>query len=397
VESFKDGDQAFIVDPFIGRDPPKKGRVTGTSCRVTGLTKTINNNRPEHMARSSTTFPRKWKTGKTTVIRVPEDIAEDILRIAQKLDTNGAYSFREEANALVLEFPPARRVSYSSDTPINVASVPQRSPFRYPGGKTWFVPYIRDWLHSKAHTPTRLIEPFAGGAIVSLTVAFERLARHVIFSEWDENVAAVWRVVLNGQAEWLAKRILHFELTLENVRAVLNTEAHEIRDKAFQTILRNRVQRGGILAAGAGLVKEGENGKGLSSRWYPVTLARRIREINGSKDRLSFVHGDGFDLISEHKSDSDAIFYIDPPYTAAARRLYTKWNVDHARLFSLMRECKGDFLMSYDNTVEIIALAKKYEFQTRPIAMKNTHHAKMTELLIGKDLSWLDLRRSVRL
>lgn len=26
---------------------------------------------------------------------------------------------------------------------VNVASVPQRSPFRYPGGKTWLVPHIR--------------------------------------------------------------------------------------------------------------------------------------------------------------------------------------------------------------------------------------------------------------
>jgi len=36
--------------------------------------------------------------------------------------------------------------------------------------------------------------------------------------------------------------------------------------------------------------------------------------------------------------------------------------------------------MSYDNTAEIAALADKYGFETRPIAMKNTHHAKMTEL-----------------
>src|SRR5262245_63453271 len=90
---------------------------------------------------------------------------------------------------------------YSAEV-INVASVPQRSPFRYPGGKTWLVPYIRDWLRHKKTRPTRLIEPFAGGGIVSLTVAFEGLARHVIFAELDESVASVWRVVLNGQAEW---------------------------------------------------------------------------------------------------------------------------------------------------------------------------------------------------
>jgi hypothetical protein len=29
---------------------------------------------------------------------------------------------------------------------VNVSTVPHRSPFRYPGGKTWLVPRVRDWL-----------------------------------------------------------------------------------------------------------------------------------------------------------------------------------------------------------------------------------------------------------
>lgn len=342
------------------------------------------------MARSSTTFPRKWNSRQTTVIRVPQRVADDLLRIARRLDDSKSYALREEANTLVLEVVPVKRVSYKSTKPINVSSVPQRSPFRYPGGKTWLVPYIRDWLRSKKNRPSRLIEPFAGGAIVSLTTAFEGLARHVIFAELDASVASVWRVVLNGQAEWLAKQILEFDFTLENVMAVLSQNTAELREKAFQTILRNRVQRGGILADGAGLIKTGENGRGLNSRWYPDTLARRIREINQQKDRMSFVEGNGFDLIEEHKADADVAFYIDPPYTVAAKRLYKVWQIDHARLFSAMAACKGDFLMSYDNTAEIVALAAKHGFESKPIAMKSTHHAKMTELLIGKDLSWLE-------
>ncbi len=341
------------------------------------------------MARSSTTYPKKWNSGKTTVIRVPERIAEDLLRVARRLDDSGCYRFHEDSSALVLEMLPARRVSYKSDRPINVASVPQRSPFRYPGGKTWLVPYIRDWLRHKKTPPARLIEPFGGGAIVSLTAAFEGLARHVIFAELDEGVAAVWRVVLNGQADWLEKQILRFELTLDNVMVVLRQERSELRDLAFQTILRNRVQRGGILAPGAGLIKTGEGGRGLASRWYAKTLARRIREIHQLKDRLTFVGGDGFDLIREHQADAEAVFYLDPPYTLAARRLYRVWQIDHERLFSTMAACRGDFLMSYDNTVEIAALAKRHDFDSRPIAMKSTHHARMTELLIARDLSWL--------
>lgn len=341
------------------------------------------------MARSSTTYPRKWNSRETRVIRVPERIADDLLQIARRLDESRSYALREEKNALVLEVVSSSTVSYKATKPVNVSSVPQRSPFRYPGGKTWLVPYIRDWLRNKKRKPSRLIEPFAGGGTVSLTAAFEGLARHVIFAEMDDAVASVWRVVLNGQAEWLAKQILNFDLSLQNVTSILKKNSPDLREKAFQTILRNRVQRGGIMATGAGLIKTGESGRGLSSRWYPQTLARRVREINRQKDRLTFVEGDGFNLIEEHKADSEAAFYIDPPYTLAARRLYKVWQIDHSRLFTAMAGCKGDVLMSYDNTAEIVALAEKHGFESKPVAMKSTHHAKMTELLIGRDLSWL--------
>ena len=58
-------------------------------------------------------------------------------------------------------------------------------------------------------------------------------------------------------------------------------------------------------------------------------------------------------------------------------------------MFGLLAGVKGDVLLTYDNTREIASLASEFEFETQAIAMKNTHHAKMTELLIGKDLSWL--------
>jgi DNA adenine methylase len=57
--------------------------------------------------------------------------------------------------------------------PVNVASVAQRSSFRYPGGKTWFVPTFRRWMASLRTKPRILVEPFAGGGIISLTALFE--------------------------------------------------------------------------------------------------------------------------------------------------------------------------------------------------------------------------------
>lgn len=209
---------------------------------------------------------------------------------------------------------------------VNVASVPMRSPFRYPGGKTWLVPRIRQWLGSKKVPPAEFIEPFAGGGIVSLTVAFEQLADRVTMVELDDQVAAVWQTILSEEREWLANRIAAFDFSPESVEEVLSQPGREIREKAFQTILKNRINRGGILAPGAGRIKRGENGKGLKSRWYPETLKQRILDITAIRDRINFIAGDGMEVLLQNAKGEDVAFFIDPPYTAggkkAGRRLY---------------------------------------------------------------------------
>ena len=275
-----------------------------------------------------------------------------------------------------------------------MASVPQRSPFRYPGGKTWLVPRIRQWLAS-IPKPKYFIEPFAGGAIVGLTVAFEKYADKVILVEKDEQVAAVWRTIINDQngAQWLAEQIIQFELSPDSAKELLARNSRSIRLKAFQTIVQNRISHGGILAPGAGALKHGENGKGVLSRWYPETLKRRIMEISQVKEKIRFVQGDGIEIIHKYKGEINAVFFIDPPYTASTKkagtRLYKYHQLDHEKLFQEVSQVKGDFLMTYDDADEVQALARKFRFETQAIAMSNTHHAIMNELLIGRDLRWL--------
>jgi DNA adenine methylase len=288
-----------------------------------------------------------------------------------------------------------RLLNDSTNQIVNVASVPHRSPFRYPGGKTWLAPRVRQWLLSLSGLPSEFVEPFAGGAIIGLTVAFERLADHVTIVELDAQVASVWQLTIQeGGGEWLAKRIETFDLTPKNVEAVLASDSLSVEEQAFQTIVRNRVSRGGILAKGAGLVKHGENGRGIRSRWYPATLAKRIREIDRIRDHLTFIEGDGLEIIRRNASRPDVVFFIDPPYTAgtgkrAGRRLYNCSELDHTYLFDLMQTVRGDFLMTYDNDEGVRNLATAHNFDLQPIAMKSTHHAEMTELLIGRNLNWI--------
>ena len=277
---------------------------------------------------------------------------------------------------------------------INISSVPQRSPFRYPGGKTWLVPHVRRWLLGQQARPVLLVEPFAGGGIVSLTAVAEDLVERAILVERDSAVAAVWKTIINGDADALAERILSFQMDEENVRGILTGDPRDTSDLAFQTILRNRVNRGGILAPGAGMLKAGERGKGISSRWYPETLARRIRDISGYRERLGILESDGLEVITEHQNDPKTVFFIDPPYTAgsgkrAGSRLYTHNELDHELLFSLAAGARGDILLTYDNDPSVLTLARKYKLKTKSVAMKTTHHTHLTELLIGRDLTWV--------
>jgi DNA adenine methylase len=276
--------------------------------------------------------------------------------------------------------------------PKNVCRVSQLSPFRYPGGKTWLVPEVRRWIAAIKRKPSVFVEPFAGGAIMSLTAASEGWADRVHMSDLDEDVASVWRTLFHGRAsnvQWVCERIDEFDVTLENVREVIDGRARAAREKAFKALMKNRMQRGGIMGPGAGLLKEGEAGRGLKSRWYPETLIKRINVLQALRGAVTFEQTDAFEMIERHARDDNAIFFIDPPYTAsggkaAGRRLYKHWDIDHERLFRAVASIAGAAMMTYDDTPEVRTLARKHGLRVTSVPMKNTHHAIVEELLILK-------------
>ena len=287
------------------------------------------------------------------------------------------------AQAAIASFPTSR-------VPVvNVATVPQRSPLRYPGGKTWLVPHIREWL-SKT-TPEVLIEPFAGGAIVSLTGVMEDLVPSAVMIEIDRDVAAFWRTAFESGAtlnEWIRT----FEPTYENLVELVDRIPRTVEEHGFRTLVLNRTRRGGILAPGASFSRKGENGKGVASRWYPETLTSRLSAISEYADSLMFMEGDGMKILPVLLDGwgRRAAVFLDPPYTAsggkrAGNRLYQHSEIDHAALFRMLDEHDSNFLMTYDAAPEIVALVKQYDFEAVSLTMKNTHHNKIPELVITNE------------
>ena len=268
------------------------------------------------------------------------------------------------------------------------------SPFRYPGGKTWLVPTVLQWFAHLGLTCKHYVEPFAGGSIVGLNIAYCALAEHVTLVELDEGVAAVWQTIIHGDAITFAERIATFNLSPESVNEVLSCPPSTLQDLAFRTIIRNRVNRAGILAPGAGMLQKGENGNGIKSRWYPETLRKRILEISRIKERITFLQADGLETLRASTTNKHAVFFVDPPYSAgktkAAQRLYAHHRIDHQELFDVVGQLAGEFLMTYDDDAYIRELASHHGYDTKVVKMRTSHHVEKTELLISRDLRWFD-------
>lgn len=272
---------------------------------------------------------------------------------------------------------------------VNVSKVPQRSPLRYPGGKTWLIPHIREWLGKSK--PKVLIEPFAGGGIVSLTSVMEGLVDKCIMIEKDRDVAAFWHAAL-GDGATLSKKILQFKPTQDQVKQIEHGCIHSVTDHGFRTLVLNRTRNSGILAPGASLIRNGENGKGIQSRWYPDTLAARINAIQKYADRITFCEADAMQLLETllHGWGRMGAVFLDPPYTAggkrAGTRLYAHNDIDHPKLFEMLAYRSSDFLMTYDCAPEIVELVNYHRFSAVSVQMKTAHHDHMPELIITKEL-----------
>ena len=272
---------------------------------------------------------------------------------------------------------------------VNVATVPQRSPLRYPGGKTWLVPHVRKWLAEAR--PEILIEPFAGGATVSLTAVMEDAAPSAVMIELDRDVAAFWRAALEcGQT--LCEWIREFDPSQESLRRILSGMPETVAQHGFRTLVLNRTRRGGILAPGASFIRTAGNGRDIAARWYPETLVRRLAEIQRHADRLVFLEGDGMKALPAllRGWGKAAAVFVDPPHAArggksAGTRLHSHSEADHAGLFPMLAESGTNFLMTHDASAEIVGLVRRHGFAAARVQMKNSHHDRVAELVITPD------------
>jgi len=280
---------------------------------------------------------------------------------------------------------------------INVSQVKKLSPFRYPGGKTWFYPHFANWLRwvltKRPDLEAHLVEPFAGGASVGLNTLNDGLVDRLTLIEINFEIATFWKVVFSEKATLLIEKIRGFNLTPDNIERVFSEQGGNEVDIAFRVLLKNRISYGGIITKGAGRIKRGENNRGLSSRWYPTTLVERIKHLYKFRSKVTVMHGDGMLFLKEN-IDRPLILFVDPPYTVSKKgpghRLYDHSEVDHKTLLKLLADSNSEFLATYNDAEEIIELAQETGLDYFRVPMLARKGVVVNELVLCKDASWIE-------
>jgi hypothetical protein len=128
----------------------------------------------------------------------------------------------------------ANRVAEKSSSRRKSSAVLRVSIAQYAGKKQWFVPYAAKFF--RAHPCQTLIEPFAGSAIVGLSLLHAGIIERLVLVEKDERIACL----LNGLVDdpKLADKYEAFNCTRENVTQLWHRDV--VEDNIFdRTILVN--------------------------------------------------------------------------------------------------------------------------------------------------------------
>jgi DNA adenine methylase len=241
----------------------------------------------------------------------------------------------------------------------------------YPGRKHDFVQSAA--RHFRAHPCNTLLEPFAGSAVVGLSLLYAQIVKRLILVEKDEAAFCLLDGMLTDP--YLADRFAAFEPTLENVLNVLEHESG-----AFHFLVRSRVSNrakwwGGLRTD-------------IASRWCPDVVVPNLHRVYEMRDRIAVIHGDGLEVMRAHVTDEKVGCFADPPYTADStskgHTIYRHHKLDHKRLFSILANWRGPWLMTQDNSRLARRLALCHRFHTRRIRMNTSDNIIKHELAIWR-------------
>lgn len=240
-----------------------------------------------------------------------------------------------------------------------------KSPLRYPGGKTRFTPFIWSAIQHSGAMPAEFVEPFCGGAGVSLALLELGYVQRIALNDIDPLIANFWQVVFgktaNAEADfmWLLGQIETATLSVDEWRRQKALSPSSCREAAYKCLYLNRTSFNGILHQAGPIGGWGQVNRKLDVRFNPEKLISRMSalyELRESVTRVTCVNWKLF--CSWYRNARAAYIYLDPPYYKKAEQLYGHIFDDkgHKTMCDYLTELQTPWMLSYDDAPEIRAL-----------------------------------------
>lgn len=253
-----------------------------------------------------------------------------------------------------------------------------RSILRYPGSKARLAKFIAHSILVNGLKLSIFVEPFCGGASVSIALLESNIVNEVVINDIDPILASLWKCVFSKEdAKWLENAVMKVPLSLNYWQYQKDLNPKNRRDAALKCLYLNRTSFSGILHPSAGpLGGRSQSRWTIGCRFNRKKLALRISELSHLSTRVIAVTNKPWvDVCETWRRKKGILFYLDPPFYHKAKRLYRFIfdEADHLALSNYLITLENPWLLSYDNTDEINNLYDSTKLTTRIV--DNTYSA----------------------
>lgn len=240
------------------------------------------------------------------------------------------------------------------------------SPLRYPGGKAFLAPYVARTLEHNGIRPDVFVEPFAGGASVSLQMVTQDLVDSIALYDLDPMVSGFWWTVFNRH-KYLVEKVKEEVVSVEKWRELKEQKINGHCTNGWKCLFLNRTSFSGILNESSGPIgghSQASDYK-VDCRYYGDTILRRLKSLWDIRDRVFDVGSQSYECTLryyEKRRTLAPFYYLDPPFFYKADKLYNFYfgQDDHDAFVTRVANLSSPWLLSYDYCPETVALMRRH-------------------------------------
>lgn len=271
-----------------------------------------------------------------------------------------------------------------------------RSILRYPGSKARFCDFIAKTIALNAARPRLFVEPFCGGASVSIALLEDGVVDEIAINDADSLIANLWATVFSkAGAQWLAQQVLEVPLTVDEWRRQKALKPASVRESALKCLYLNRTSFNGIIHQSGPLGGWQQKNIKIDVRFNRERLSARILALSQLRAKVT-VGNEGWQPFCERFVEDDhAVFYLDPPYYHKAEQLYGHvFDEDgHEGLRDFLHGFERPWLLSYDDAQEVRDLYEDVTNKARVIDNTYSTHPLGGCSFIGRELVFTNMKR----